>query len=172
MPFRSSVRSLSSDLFAFSLFAFASLAIGISVDSLFRKPPLGLKYQKPAERISAASADQPSAITIIGLQETSELLNREDIIILDARASDFFEIAHIPGARNLSRDNFDTDFQSLEKELRAEGKTLLLYCSDIDCEDSAKVAAKLRNMGFARIKLFEGGFAEWEAAEMPTEEGK
>jgi rhodanese-related sulfurtransferase len=104
------------------------------------------------------------AINLVGLEEVEAMLLRADVIVLDARPRDFYEVGHLPGARCLSREELSKDFAVLESELRAADRELLVYCSDAGCEDSAVVARALHARGFTRLCLFPGGYAEWEAA--------
>jgi rhodanese-related sulfurtransferase len=139
-------------------------------DQLFRHPPLGWKYQTAAERILKSSAPQKHApIEMVSLEETGALLARPDVITLDARPRVFYEIGHLPGARSLSREQFESDFSLIENALRVPGRTLLVYCSDASCEDSALVARALQERGLGPLLLFPGGLEEWEAAGRPVE---
>ena len=46
---------------------------------------------------------------------------------------------------------------------------LVIYCAGGECKDSLELARKLRPLGFAGIKLFMGGWPEWEKAGYPVE---
>jgi len=138
----------------------AALSIGIATDQLFRPRALGLLYQPPAERITGSLAE---SIPLVMMDEVVSLMSRPNVLVLDARPRVFYELGHLPGAKSLSREGFDQDLATLEKDLRAGGRTLLVYCSDADCEDSAIVAKALQQRGYGPLALFPGGYAEWEA---------
>ena len=140
--------------------AVAAFSIGMAADGLFRKRALGLRYQPAAERITA-SLEQ--SIPLVIMDEVVSLVNRPNVLVLDARPRVFYELGHLPGAKSLSREEFGQDLATLEKELRAGKRTLLVYCSDADCEDSAIVANALQQRGYGPLALFAGGYAEWEA---------
>lgn len=142
-----------------------ALTVGLAGDQLFRKPSLGWSYQSPALR----SLTSHTLINLVSVEEVEALLVRADVIVLDARPPAFFEMGHLAGARNLSREQFDKDFASLETILRAPGQTLLIYCSDVSCEDGALIARTLQQRGFTSLLLFPGGIAEWEGAGKPLE---
>jgi rhodanese-related sulfurtransferase len=118
---------------------------------------------------STTSGTLPQApINLVSLEEVEALLQREDVLVLDARPRIFYELGHLPGARSLSREQFEGDFASLESALNVPGKTLLIYCSEPSCEDSALVARALQKRGLGPLLIFPGGFAEWETAGKPV----
>lgn len=156
------------DILGFSLFAIVALGAGLGVNALSPKP-LALVYQPPAEKLAAAMGSGTTSIGIVAIDKVREMTARADVIVLDARPRDFYDLGHIPGARSLSKENFDDDYKSLEHELKSPGKTLVVYCSDSGCEDSEFVAKKLEEMGFERVVLYIGGYQEWEEAGFPTE---
>lgn len=141
--------------------ALAALAVGVAIDQGFRRPALGLHYESAARRVTA---ELPQSIEQLGVEEVADIINRSTAIVLDARPRVFYEMGHLPGARSLSREEFDKDFAMLEAGLRADGRPLLVYCADVDCEDGAIVARALRTKGMRSVALFPGGFAEWEAS--------
>ncbi len=152
--------------------AYFAFYVGWIGDQLFRQPSLGLRFQPAAERVlrSPALEHAPAnPVAFVNLEEVERLLQRADVIVLDARPRLFYELGHLPGARCLSREQFIVDFTSLEPALRKSGQTMLIYCSDADCEDSALVAKGLQERGLGPLLLFPGGFAEWEAAGGPVE---
>jgi rhodanese-related sulfurtransferase len=151
----------------FGAAAMAALLTGVAIDQAFRNPSMGLRYQSAAERILAPSTPSSvpqQAINFVDLEEVEAMLLRRDVIVLDARPRDFYELGHLPGARCLSREELSKDFALLESQLRGVDRELLVYCSDAGCEDSAVVARALQTRGFTRLHLFPGGYAEWEAA--------
>jgi rhodanese-related sulfurtransferase len=164
-------RFLIADSAWFGIAAVIALAAGVAGDQLLGQPPLGLRYQTAVQRVLTTPApDVPQEpINLVSLEEVTALLSRPEVVALDARPRVFYEIGHLPGARSLSREQFDADFLLIEPALRVPGKTLLVYCSDANCEDSALVARALQKRGLGPLLIFPGGFAEWEAAGQPVE---
>jgi rhodanese-related sulfurtransferase len=150
--------------------AAVSLSFGIVADQLFRHPPLGLLYHPAALRIIDPSA--PAASAIFDVTDLRPVLAQPGVVLLDARPHLFFEMGHLPGALPLAREEFPADFALLETQLRAPGKTFVVYCSDAGCEDGARVAQSLRERGIERVSVFIGGFDAWEAAGQPVEVAK
>lgn len=165
---RSTFSTLPRDLLGFAIAAVISLGVGLGLNALSPKP-LPLRYTPPAEKLAAAAESGATSIGIVLTSEVRETAARPDVITLDARPRDFYEMGHIPGAKNLSKENFDADYKALESELKAPGKTIMVYCSDSGCEDSEFVAGKLEDMGFERVNLYIGGIQEWEEAGYPME---
>ncbi len=156
------------DSVGFALVTVVALAVGIAANAISTKP-ISLVYKPPAEKLSEAVSRGETTLGMVTTEIAQEMASRPDVIVLDARPFDFYELGHIPGAKNLSREEFDKDFAALEAELRLPGKTLLVYCSDSGCEDSEKVAKRLEELGFPKVSLYVGGFQEWEDAGLPTE---
>lgn len=145
-----------------------SLAAGWAGDQL-RSAPLGLQYRPAAEVVIRSGNAESGAIQFIGIDELDDFLGRSDVVTVDARPREIFELGHIPGARSLSRENFDSDLSELEAVLRVPGQTIVVYCADVTCEDGAVVAKKLQERGFARLAVYAGGYDEWEALGRPVE---
>lgn len=152
----------------FGAVALLALATGTVADQLFRNPPVGLTYRPAALRPGLSSASE----TPIMLDEMRALVGQPGVVLLDARPNLFFEMSHLPGAHLLSREQFAEGFARIEPLLRAAGQTLVVYCSDAECEDGGRVAQSLRERGLENVRVFVGGIAEWEAAGLPMEVGK
>lgn len=163
-----------SDLMGLGTAACLSLVVGLGFNAFVSRHPVSLIYQRPYDRVLSApdtlsASGEPGAVSIVTLQDVQTRLDRSDTLILDAQGRAFFDLGHLPGAISLSRDTFAQDFRTHEKALREPGVTLLVYCSDADCENGALVAQKLMERGFKRILLYPGGFQEWQDAGLPTE---
>ena len=86
-------------------------------------------------------------------------------LILDARPAVFIERGHVPGALNLSRDDFANDIVASRPRLKtAQAKPIIVYCSGGECHDSRLVANALLSLGFSNVSLYPGGWEEWSAA--------
>jgi rhodanese-related sulfurtransferase len=116
-----------------------------------------------------AGGAAPAEIERVGIDEAEAMILRPDVVSLDARPRDFYELGHLPGARCLSREEFEKTFTSIESELRRGGQKILIYCSAADCEDGEIVARALQTRQIGPLYLYPGGYDEWEAAGKPVE---
>jgi rhodanese-related sulfurtransferase len=80
----------------------------------------------------------------------------DDIVVIDARAEDYYLRAHIPGALNFPhRTMTEASTRQLDRS-----KTYVVYCDGIGCNASTKGAYKLASLGF-RVKELLGGLDFW-----------
>jgi rhodanese-related sulfurtransferase len=70
----------------------------------------------------------------------------------------------------LARDNFEQDFERLQPELEVgRSRSIAIYCSSADCEDSDIVADALAKLGYHDLLIFREGWEQWTAAGLPQE---
>jgi len=86
-----------------------------------------------------------------------EALNKgENIIVIDARSSEAYEIEHIPSAINLPHRQMNTNSTAhLDKET-----LYVTYCDGIGCNGSTKGALNMAELGF-KVKELMGGLDWW-----------
>jgi len=82
-------------------------------------------------------------------------------IVLDARPGEFYEEGHLPGALSFPLIDFDDVIGKLLK-ITDQHSPILIYCSGFECTDSHNFAANLKNMGFIDVKVYSGGFEQWQ----------
>ena len=141
--------------------------------------PLPIVYQTPEQRFDAELTTLVSAppfkiapAATVRLPEFRSAVDNKSALILDARPSVFFEQGHVPGALNLARDDFARDYRRLSPALKAAtDKPVIVYCSGGECHDSRLVANALLTLGFSDVRVFTGGWEEWQAAGLPTSTG-
>lgn len=100
----------------------------------------------------------------INTLEATQLINRQDALIVDVRSEDEFERGHILNARNVP-------VPQIEKRLgdfaRHKAKPIILTCeSGSRCGPPAAV---LRREGFSQVFILSGGIAAWQQAGLPVE---
>jgi rhodanese-related sulfurtransferase len=110
---------------------------------------------------------------IISADELDQLVRQKaNILILDARPDWFYENdGHLPSALNLERAEFDNRYPALADKI-AKADKVIVYCSDRDCEDSRKVAQKLRAKNHTNISLYPDGWQEWKRQGRKLNQGK
>jgi rhodanese-related sulfurtransferase len=94
--------------------------------------------------------------------EATQLINREDAVVIDVRAQNEYEKGHLPNARTLPLGDFESRLAEFEK-FRA--RPLLLYCNS--GVTAAKGIASLKKAGFEKLYNLRGGLFEWEKAGYP-----
>ena len=153
-----------------------SLVAGVIINR-FSAHPLPLVHQSPSERLQgeltrlvAAPPFESFPVDTVGLDEFRPAVEHKDDLIIDARSSHYYQVGHVPGAINLSRDDFAHDYIRLRPSLeKAKDGPIVVYCSGGDCHDSKMVAQALTSLGFSQVRVFTGGWDAWTAAGLPTE---
>ncbi len=107
------------------------------------------------------------ALEEIDATEAKKRLDR-GALFFDARARDFYTLAHIPGARPLPENDFERAFADLEPLLRSRFD-LVVYCTSL-CDASHEVARKLRGKGI-QVAILVDGLPAWEEAGFPVHRG-
>ena len=151
--------------------------IGGLVLNEMRSTPLSLIYSSPESRLNQTVEQLgPTATAPIALDghverdEMQTISTNHEALILDARPEIFYRLGHIPSALSLPRDDFEKQYQILRSTLQSHrDKPLVVYCSDTDCHDSQMVADALQKLGYPHVRLFRGGWSDWQNASLPEE---
>jgi rhodanese-related sulfurtransferase len=84
---------------------------------------------------------------------------KASIHIVDAREPKLYEEGHIPGAQNIPYEKV-ADYQDSVNKL-PKTDLILLYCDGGDCHLSHDLAEYLQSLGYRRLAVYTGGWAEW-----------
>jgi rhodanese-related sulfurtransferase len=117
----------------------------------------------PAIAQLSHSGFSPPAEIPFGISIEEALTHPKTIVWIDARDENTFEIAHVPGALNINRINWNLTLPSLFA-VYVPGKNVIVYCSP-DCSESEEIAARIRELGFEHVFVLEGGYAAWKQAQ-------
>lgn len=90
-------------------------------------------------------------------------MEKGDVLVLDVRDRESYNKEHIPGARNVPREELSRNFASLPKD-----KTLVTYCWSLTCFLAPRAALDLAQKGF-RVQEMIGGIEEWKKHGMDVE---
>jgi rhodanese-related sulfurtransferase len=104
------------------------------------------------------------ALTPAGL---TQLVNRENALLIDVSSLQDFEKGHIPGARHVAMSQFDPESKELAK---AKELPVAIYCRN--GQTSSQAAQRLVKAGFTRVYWLEGGLTAWNEAQLPLAKGK
>ncbi len=105
-----------------------------------------------------------SGVRPVDAPQATRLYNKEDALFVDVRAENEFGKGHIPGAINITPGNLDKKNKRLE---RNKQKPVIVYCQN--GMSSGKTGKQLRSLGYEQVYQLKGGFASWEAANLPIE---
>ena len=143
------------------LICFVAGSLGILVNAV---SPWGIPLLGPVP------AGDDERIPDIELGEAWALCNEGKVVFVDARSPEEFRAGHIPGALLLTLDDFEETVASWRNLIPSE-TLLIAYCSGEGCDSSREVAALLVEEGYARVKVFFGGWEHWKGAGYPVEKG-
>jgi rhodanese-related sulfurtransferase len=101
-----------------------------------------------------------ASIPRLSLEKLSRLDGNQ--IWIDARPRSEFENEHIPGAYSLEESRFEEGIDAVLKVWKP-GVPLIVYCSSNSCNDSTKVALRLRDFGLDPVYILKGGWQDWQA---------
>jgi rhodanese-related sulfurtransferase len=101
----------------------------------------------------------------VNASEATQLINREDALVVDVRDPGEYGAGHIIGAKNVPLSRIDAGGSEIAPKRKE--KPVIVYCDTGN--RSAKAAAALRSQGFARVVSLSGGIGAWQQAGLPVE---
>jgi rhodanese-related sulfurtransferase len=101
----------------------------------------------------------------VNATEATQLINREDALVVDVRDPGEYGAGHILGAKNVPLSRIDAGGSEIAPKRKE--KPVIVYCDTGN--RSAKAAAALRSQGFARVVSLSGGIGAWQQAGLPVE---
>jgi rhodanese-related sulfurtransferase len=96
--------------------------------------------------------------------QATQLINREDALVIDVRDAGEFAAGHVLGAKHLPLARLDPPGADLVKR---KDRPVIVYCDGGD--RASKAAAALRKQGFTRVATLAGGIGAWQQAGLPVE---
>jgi len=105
-------------------------------------------------------AGGPSVNTL----EATQLINREDALVVDVREQAEYAQSHILNARLLALSQIEAKMGDIDK---FKDKPVILYCATGNRSNSA--ASILRKGGFSKVFNLSGGFSAWQQAGLPVQ---
>jgi rhodanese-related sulfurtransferase len=97
--------------------------------------------------------------------QATQLINREDALVLDVRDPGEYGSGHILGAKNVPLSRIAAG--GSEIAAKRKDKPVIVYCDNGN--RSTKAAAALRSQGYARVVNLSGGLGAWQQAGLPVE---
>lgn len=99
---------------------------------------------------------------------TARLLRREDVVLVEALPAKYYTHAHLPGAINIPHDEIDTLAPRLLPDKAAR---IVVYCANEPCKNSGIAAERLAALGYADVRDYHEGKADWIEAGLPVVAG-
>ncbi len=97
-----------------------------------------------------------NTVPLIQPAEFEKKVNQGELVILDIRSENEYNVSHIPNARFIDYDNFsEKDVENLDKD-----SEIVLYCSV--GYRSERVGEKMKELGFKNVQNLYGGIFQWK----------
>ena len=104
-------------------------------------------------------------MNLIGREELKAKLDQgDDFKLVMTLGGWAFRAKHIPGFLNISNPDDSVGLLKSDDEI-------VVYCSGGNCPASIAAYQILQSKGFANVRRYAGGLADWEEAGYPLEEG-
>lgn len=97
----------------------------------------------------------------------TELINREDALVIDVSPAAEYEKGHIIGSRHVPMSQFDPESKQISK---ARELPVAVVCRNGITSGTA--AKRLVAAGFKQVHALEGGVAAWQQADLPLAKGR
>ena len=105
---------------------------------------------------------------LITRQELASAIDAGGVVVVEALGPQYFESGHLPGAINIPHTEVIDLAPSL---LPDKDAAIVVYCSNVQCQNSAIAQGELRGLGYTNVRKYAEGKQDWEAAGLPLETG-
>jgi rhodanese-related sulfurtransferase len=134
-------------------------------DSIYENETTGMHLDINRATDPVQPPPQPGVRTVSWL-ETKKLLSAGQIVLVDARASVFYETGHIPGAISLPAVGAPPETFAAFAARYPRGTPLVVYCGSEQCPLAAQlIKILIGSMGYTDVRDMPGGFVEYRATE-------
>jgi rhodanese-related sulfurtransferase len=99
--------------------------------------------------------------------QLTQLINRENALVVDVSALNEYQSGHILGARHVAMSQFDPEHKDLAK---VKDLPLALVCRTGMTAQQA--CERLTKAGFSKVYWLDGGMNAWTGADLPVAKGK
>jgi len=90
----------------------------------------------------------------------------DDVVVVEALGSMYYDDAHLPGARNLPHDQVD---ELAATVLPDRDAFVVVYCSNTACQNSVVASRRLVELGYTDVHEYVEGKQDWIGAGLPVE---
>ncbi len=99
-------------------------------------------------------------------KELTNLINKEDAVLIDVRDGNAFSRGHIIGSINIPHTQMDSQ---LEKLKQYQERPIVVVCAN--GQTSPQEGNKLKHKGFENVSFLSGGIAAWKEEGLPLTKG-
>ncbi len=90
-----------------------------------------------------------------------------DFVLVEVLPAHDYERFHLPGAMNIPAG---PDFEAKATHaIPNKSQTVVVYCSDSECDASAVAAARLEALGYRDVQEYAAGKVDWQQSGLPVE---
>ena len=136
-----------------------------AIDSTKGKNSINLRNRG---KLNKAGFYQPVNIPV----EAAKQLFDEGVLFVDGRLPEEFQAGHIKGAVNIDykifKDKTKEEKQEMMKDIKKE-QMIVSYCGSDSCEISIDNAYEMAKAGYDDVKIYLGGYKEWNKLGYPVE---
>jgi rhodanese-related sulfurtransferase len=115
---------------------------------------------------TAMNATSSQPISLIELRDI--VAKGEPVLIAEILPAKHYDAGHIPGARHLPLEGFETTARTVAPDKDAR---IVVYCASSTCANSDIAARKLGELGYTNVRVFRGGKAAWTDAGLALADG-
>jgi len=112
----------------------------------------------------------PAGVAVIGTAEAARYLSTGRALFVDAREIERYRAGHIISAVSLPFEEGVVPGAAVATLMR-RAPAVIIYCDGPECRASQRLAERLRDLGYGRLRLYEEGYPAWEAGVYPTRSG-
>ena len=135
------------------------------IDFLTNNPMLSFAWVAIAAMIIHSTVkDKISGVKTITTQEATQLINKQDAIVVDVRSKEEFQKGHIVNAKNITLSQIEKgSFSAIENNKQTP---IIVVCETGARSSSA--AAQLVKAKFTQVTSLFSGMGGWQSANLPT----